>query len=68
MNGIINFNKPKGMTSHDAVYYFRRSLKIKVGHTGTLIQMLQEYYQFVSARERGFLNIYWMLIRSILVF
>ena len=37
MNGIINFNKPKGMTSHDAVYYFRRLLKIKkVGHTGTL--------------------------------
>ncbi len=37
MNGIINFNKPKGMTSHDAVYYFRRLLKIKkIGHTGTL--------------------------------
>lgn len=37
MNGIINFHKPKGMTSHDAVYYFRRLLKIKkVGHTGTL--------------------------------
>jgi tRNA pseudouridine55 synthase len=37
VNGIINFNKPKGMTSHDAVYYFRRLLKIKkVGHTGTL--------------------------------
>lgn len=37
MNGIINFYKPRGMTSHDAVYYFRRLLKIKkVGHTGTL--------------------------------
>lgn len=37
MNGIINFNKPKGMTSHDAVYYFRRLLGIKkIGHTGTL--------------------------------
>ncbi|MDR7869947.1 MAG: tRNA pseudouridine(55) synthase TruB [Tissierellaceae bacterium] len=37
MNGVINFNKPKGMTSHDAVYYFRRLLKIKkIGHTGTL--------------------------------
>ena len=22
MNGIINFNKPKGMTSHDAVNFF----------------------------------------------
>src|SRR5690554_3936204 len=37
MNGIINFFKPKGMTSHDAVSFFRRLLGIKkIGHTGTL--------------------------------
>lgn len=37
MDGIINFFKPRGMTSHDAVYFFRRLLKTKrVGHTGTL--------------------------------
>lgn len=37
MKGIINFYKPRGMTSHDAVYYFRRLLGIKkIGHTGTL--------------------------------
>lgn len=37
MNGIINFHKPRGMTSHDAVYYFRRLLNIKkIGHSGTL--------------------------------
>lgn len=37
MDGVINFFKPRGMTSHDAVYYFRRLLNIKkVGHTGTL--------------------------------
>lgn len=37
MNGVINFLKPKGMTSHDAVYFFRRLLNIKkIGHTGTL--------------------------------
>jgi len=37
MDGVINFFKPKGMTSHDAVYLFRRLLKTKkVGHTGTL--------------------------------
>lgn len=37
MNGIINFFKPRGMTSHDAVYFFRKLLNIKrVGHTGTL--------------------------------
>ena len=34
---LLAFYKPKGMTSHDAVYYFRRLLKMKkIGHTGTL--------------------------------
>ena len=37
MDGIINFFKPRGMTSHDAVYFFRKLFNIKkVGHTGTL--------------------------------
>lgn len=37
MNGIINFLKPPGMTSHDAVAVVRRVLWTKkVGHTGTL--------------------------------
>lgn len=37
MNGIINFLKPPGMTSHDAVAVVRRALRTKkVGHTGTL--------------------------------
>lgn len=37
MDGVINFFKPRGMTSHDAVYFFRRLLHTKkVGHTGTL--------------------------------
>lgn len=37
MNGIVNVNKPVGMTSHDVVYRFRRMLGIKkIGHTGTL--------------------------------
>lgn len=37
MNGVINFFKPAGMTSHDAVSLIRRTLKMKrVGHTGTL--------------------------------
>ncbi len=37
MNGIINFLKPPGMTSHDAVAVVRRALWTKkVGHTGTL--------------------------------
>lgn len=37
MNGIINFYKPKGITSHGAVNFFRKLLNIKrIGHTGTL--------------------------------
>jgi len=37
MNGIINFFKPRGMTSHDAVSFFRKLLGIKkIGHSGTL--------------------------------
>jgi tRNA pseudouridine55 synthase len=37
MNGIVNVLKPPGMTSHDVVYFIRRTFKIKkVGHTGTL--------------------------------
>ena len=36
-HGVINFLKPPGMTSHDAVAFVRRVLKEKrVGHTGTL--------------------------------
>lgn len=38
--GIINFLKPAGMTSHDAVYMLRRLTGEKrVGHTGTLDPM-----------------------------
>lgn len=37
LNGILNVDKPKGMTSHDVVYKVRKILNIrKVGHTGTL--------------------------------
>ncbi len=38
--GILNLNKPQGMTSHDVVSVVRRTLGIrKVGHTGTLDPM-----------------------------
>jgi len=37
MNGILIFDKPAGITSHDVVATVRRTLKLKkVGHTGTL--------------------------------
>jgi tRNA pseudouridine55 synthase len=37
MNGVVNINKPSGMTSHDVVQHARRILGEKrIGHTGTL--------------------------------
>ncbi len=37
MDGILNFNKPSGWTSHDAVAHVRRLIRQKrVGHAGTL--------------------------------
>ncbi len=37
MDGIINVNKPLGITSHDVVSRLRRILNMKkIGHTGTL--------------------------------
>lgn len=35
--GIINVNKPAGMSSHDVVYVFRKLMGVRrIGHTGTL--------------------------------
>lgn len=37
MFGFLNVYKPKGMTSHDVVYFMRKLTGIKqIGHTGTL--------------------------------
>ena len=37
MNGILNIDKPAGMTSHDVVGRIRRVAHLKrVGHAGTL--------------------------------
>ncbi len=37
MNGVVNINKPLGITSHDVVYRLRKILSVKkIGHTGTL--------------------------------
>jgi len=37
LTGILNINKPKGITSHDVVNEVRKRLKLrKVGHSGTL--------------------------------
>ncbi len=42
LNGILNVNKPAGMTSHDVVDAVRKAIKdrrTRVGHTGTLDPM-----------------------------
>ena len=40
MDGVLNINKPQGMTSHDVVLAVRKIVKEKrVGHTGTLDPM-----------------------------
>lgn len=40
MNGIFVVDKPKGITSHDVVLFFRRKFSVKkVGHAGTLDPM-----------------------------
>lgn len=40
MNGLLIFDKPKDLTSHDMVYQVRKKTNIKrVGHTGTLDPM-----------------------------
>ena len=40
LSGILLFDKPKGITSHDAVDLLRRRLNFKkIGHTGTLDPM-----------------------------
>jgi tRNA pseudouridine55 synthase len=37
VHGVLNINKPSGMTSHDVVDAVRRTLQMqRVGHTGTL--------------------------------
>ena len=42
MDGLLLVNKPKGITSHDAVMQVRRKLNTKkVGHTGTLDPMAE---------------------------
>jgi len=39
-SGLFLFDKPRGITSHDAVYLLRRKLSIKkIGHSGTLDPM-----------------------------
>lgn len=40
MDGVLNIDKPSGMTSHDVVAKVRKALRIKkVGHAGTLDPM-----------------------------
>lgn len=66
MNGILNINKPSGLTSHDVVLKLRRLLGTrKIGHTGTLDPLASgvlplcvgqgtRIAQFISAKTKGY--------------
>ena len=66
MDGILNINKPAGMTSHDVVARLRRLLsEKKVGHTGTLdpdatgvlpvcLGKATKIIQFIQDDEKGY--------------
>lgn len=66
MDGILNINKPAGMTSHDVVAELRRILhEKKVGHTGTLdpdatgvlpvcLGKATKIIQFLQEDEKGY--------------
>ena len=58
-DGFLVINKDKGCTSHDCVKHIRKLLNTKkVGHTGTLIQKLQEHYQLQLALLQDLFNIF----------
>ena len=53
MNGVINIFKPKGMTSFDVVREVKKICSTgKVGHTGTLVQKLQVFCQYVLEEQQ----------------
>ena len=71
LSGILNLDKPRGMTSHDAVAAVRRILGIRaVGHTGTLdpeasgvlVLCLGEATQFARFFE-GLEKTYWTVLQ-----
>ncbi len=66
MDGVLNINKPAGMTSHDVVDELRRLLhERKIGHTGTLdpdatgvlpmcLGKATKIIQFLQDNEKGY--------------
>jgi len=66
MDGVLNINKPSGMTSHDVVARLRRVLnEKKIGHTGTLdpdatgvlpvcLGKATKIIQFLPDHEKGY--------------
>src|SRR5215813_9516184 len=71
LSGILNLDKPRGITSHDAVAAVRRILGIRaVGHTGTLdpdasgvlvlcLDSATKFARFFETLEKT----YWTVIR-----
>jgi tRNA pseudouridine55 synthase len=70
--GIINLNKPAGMTSHDCVNMLRRLTGVKrIGHTGTLDPMATGVLPLcigTSARVAEYLDMDYKKYRCTLVF
>jgi tRNA pseudouridine55 synthase len=70
MDGIILIDKPRGMTSHDAVSFLRRLTGIKkIGHTGTLdplatgvlplcIGKATRVIEYIDAYDKGDAKVY----------
>lgn len=58
MDGIVNVNKPKGITSYDVVRFFKRTfhLKEKIGHAGTLDPIAEGVLLVCLGRATGLSN------------
>jgi len=54
VHGVLNINKPAGMTSHDVVDAVRKILGVRrVGHTGTLDPQATGVLPLCVGRRRG---------------
>ena len=71
LDGILNVDKPRGVTSHDAVEMVRRALGIRaVGHTGTLDPEASGVLLLCIGRATKFAKVfevlektYWVVLR-----
>ena len=66
LEGILNIDKPQGITSHDVVNQIRRLSGIKrVGHAGTLDPLATGVILSVWAAQHGWLST-WLASQSVI--